>query len=129
MVGQHGARTVIADLFGGLTNDHEGAVPGVYLRDKLPSGAENRGHVNVVTAGVHHADTLAGIILGGQVAGVGKSRFLFERQRVEFGAPGHCVSTVLRCTIYHRCNRSCFAKYLICQISDLKLKEKLAPRR
>jgi hypothetical protein len=42
--------------------------------------------VQIVPAGVHHADILAGRVLGAHRAGEGRAGLLFHRERVEFGA-------------------------------------------
>jgi hypothetical protein len=46
--------------------------------------------MDIVTAGMHHANLLAGIVFSRNLARVGQPRFLLHRQRVHVGSHEHC---------------------------------------
>jgi hypothetical protein len=49
-------------------------------------GADETGHVNVMSAGMHHGDITTEIIFDGFCARVGQARLFFDWQGVEIGA-------------------------------------------
>src|SRR6516162_8351058 len=69
--GKAGIKTVVehglgtADrLFGWLADQHQRSVPAVLEFDQRLRGSEQRGDVNIVSAGMHYADGLAGVVFG-----------------------------------------------------------------
>ena len=85
VVGEHGLGAVDG-LFGRLADEHERAVPLGFGRGEGAGGADEDGGVDVVAAGVHDADVLAGFGLGHDVAGVGDAGLFDDGQRVHVGA-------------------------------------------
>ena len=85
VVGEHGLGAVDG-LFGGLADDHEGAVPGGLVCGEGAGGADEDGGVDVVAAGMHHADLLAGLVLGGDVGGVVGAGLLDDGECVHVAA-------------------------------------------
>ncbi len=73
-------------LFGGLANQHQGSVPGILAVRHDFGRAHERGHVQIVPAGVHHGDVAPGFVFCMHFAGVGESGFFFHGQSVQFGA-------------------------------------------
>jgi hypothetical protein len=59
VVGEHGLGAVDG-FFGGLADEHEGAVPLGFCGGDGAGGADEDGGVDVVSAGVHDAGVLAG---------------------------------------------------------------------
>ncbi len=82
-VGQHGPGAP-PDFFGGLGDEHQGALPLVLEADQCLRGPYPARHVDVVAAAMRHKRLAA---LPGRlvVACIGKAGFLFHRQRIEFG--------------------------------------------
>ena len=79
-----------ADGFlGGLTNQNESSVPGVFAVGHDRGGTEHRCHVHIVSAGVHDADIASGIVFRADFAGVREAGLLLNRKPVEFGAQHH----------------------------------------
>ena len=87
-IGEHDPRPG-ATFFRRLADHHQRAGPLRFLLDQRPRGANPAGHVHVVAAGVHHRDGVAGIIGGGDGAGVGLPGLLTHRQCVHVGAQQH----------------------------------------
>ncbi len=76
-----------ADGFlGGLADQHQRPVPGVLAARHDLGRAQNRRHVQIVSAGVHHRDVASGVVFGAHLAGVGQAGLFFHRKRVQFGA-------------------------------------------
>ena len=76
-----------ADGFlGGLADQHQRSMPGVLAVRHDFGRAENRRHVQIVSAGVHHRNVASGIIFGAHFAGVGKAGFFLNRKRIQFRA-------------------------------------------
>ncbi len=75
-----------ADLFGRLSDEHESAMPAVASVAHERGGADQAGHVNVVPAGVHDGNVVAGGVFGDDVARVGQAGVFVHRKSVEFGA-------------------------------------------
>ena len=61
-------------------------MPGVFAARHDGGGADDRGHVQVVTAGVHDGNVAPGVVFGMNFAGVGKAGFFFDGKGIEFGA-------------------------------------------
>ena len=85
VVGEHGFGAVDG-FFRGLAYDHGGAVPGGFVGGELLGGAEQDGGVDVVAAGMHDADLLAGGVLGEDVRGVGCAGFFDDGEGVHVAA-------------------------------------------
>src|SRR5664280_33014 len=88
----HGTLVLIgqpADRFlGGLADQHQRPVPLIFgLPHDLRRTHQGR-HVNVVAAGMHHGHRQAGIVLGRNLARVGKPGLLLDRERVQL-SPQH----------------------------------------
>jgi hypothetical protein len=47
-------------------------------------GSQNCGHVQIVSAGVHDGNIVAGVVVRMNFAGVGQTRFFFDGQGIEF---------------------------------------------
>jgi len=69
-----------------LTDEDECAGPAVAVGGELPGGAGEDCHVQVVAAGVHGRDLLAGEIGDAGLAGVGHAGLFEDGQAVEIGA-------------------------------------------
>ena len=80
---RHGAE---ADLFGGLGDHDQRALPFGLAGNEFAGRADPAGHVDVVTAGVHDAGFFAGPCRIAEGGGVGEPGFLDEWQRVHVGA-------------------------------------------
>ena len=76
-------------LLGGLADQDHGSRPAVAMVRQPAGGADEAGHVDVVAAGVHHADLAPGLVASLDLAGVGQPRLLDDRQRVHVGADQH----------------------------------------
>ena len=76
-------------LFGGLADQHDGARPAVAVLGQPSGRADEARHVDVVAAGVHHADVAPGLVASLDLARVGKTGLLDDRQRVHVGANQH----------------------------------------
>ncbi len=85
VIGEHGLGAVDG-LFGGLADDHEGAVPELAVGGEGLRGAEEDGGVDVVSAGVHDADLLAGCVFGEDVRGVGDAGLFDDGEGVHVAA-------------------------------------------
>src|SRR5258708_12903389 len=59
-------------------------MPGFFAVGHDRGSGRDRGHVQIVTAGVHHGNVASGIILCAYDAGVCKTSLLFYRKGVEF---------------------------------------------
>jgi hypothetical protein len=84
-VGEHGARAVDGFLRG-LADQHQSSVPLIFRGREQLRGTDQRGDVDIVSAGMHYAYVQAGVILGVNVAGVGQTGLFFDGQRVHIGA-------------------------------------------
>jgi hypothetical protein len=68
----------------GLANQHQRAVPALLaVRHNVRSRHQCR-HVQIVAAGMRHLDVASRVVVSVHFARVGKSRFFFDRKRVEF---------------------------------------------
>jgi hypothetical protein len=85
VVVQHGARA-IDGLFGGLTDQHQRAMPTALLRRHALGKSEQHGHVDVVPAGVHDAHVCALGIGGSGVTRVLEAGLFLDRQPIHVGA-------------------------------------------
>ena len=95
-LGKAGVETVLEHvagavdgLFGGLADQHDRARPAVAMVGQPSGRADEAGHVDVVAAGVHHADVAPGLVAGLDLARIRQTRFLDDRQRVHVGADQH----------------------------------------
>ena len=79
-------RACYAAFLRGLANKHDSAAPSILVLRHQPRSADERRHVDVMAAGVHHADLGAGIVGRANRARVGNAGFLAHRQRIEVGA-------------------------------------------
>ena len=82
------AAGALAALFGRLTDEHDRARPADLVAGQILGHADQVGHVDVVAAGVHHADRRAVLVLHLDLRGVGQAGVLDDRQRIEIG-PQH----------------------------------------
>jgi len=73
-------------FFGGLADQHKGAVPGLFAVGHDVGGRDQRGHVEIVATGMHYGDVVSGVVFGMDFAGVGEAGFFFDGKGVEFGA-------------------------------------------
>ena len=87
-VAQHSARAINSFL-GGLSQNHERAAPLIFQVSQHLRGAQHVRYVNVVTAGVHHADFLAGVVFRFHFARVRQAGFFINRQRVKLSTNQH----------------------------------------
>ena len=73
-------------LLGGLDDEDDGALPPVLHRRQPPGGADHRGDVGIVPTGVHHrcVDAVDADLM--DLAGIGETGFLLDRQSVHVGA-------------------------------------------
>ncbi len=71
-------------LFRRLADQDQSSVPGILGPRHDFSGAQQRRHVDIVPAGVHHRNVLSGIVFRMNFARVRQARFLFNRQCIEF---------------------------------------------
>ena len=76
-------------LLGRLADQDHGPRPAVPMIRQPAGGADEAGHVDVVPAGVHHADLTPGLVACLHLAGVGQPGLLDDRQRVHVGADQH----------------------------------------
>ena len=87
-VGEHVARAADAFL-GRLADQHERAGPRRLARGELPRGADERGHVHVVAARVHHGLLDAGDVDLPHGRRVRQAALLLDGQAVHVGAQQH----------------------------------------
>ena len=85
VVGEEGLGAVDG-FFGGLADEHEGSMPLRFGGGQGAGGADEDGGVDVVAAGVHDADFLAGCVGDGDVAGVGEAGLFDDGKGVHVGA-------------------------------------------
>jgi hypothetical protein len=82
---EHGGRA--ADrFFGRLSHQHQRALPELTMARHPGGGARPRGHVQIVSARVHHRNELTRGVLGGHPAGKWRTCLLCYRQRIELGS-------------------------------------------
>ncbi len=72
-----------------LADQHQRPVPGVFAVRHDRGRADDRCHVQVVSAGVHHRNIVSGVIFGVNLTRVRKPGLLFHRQRVQFRSKHH----------------------------------------
>ena len=89
-------------FFGGLTNQHQRAVPGVFAVRHDRGCADERSHVQIMSAGVHDRHIVAGIVFGVNFACIRQAGFFFYRQRVELGAQHYCWA----CAVFQNGHKS-----------------------
>ena len=63
----------------------DGAAPAIFVVGEPAGGADEAGHVDVVTAGVHDADGVSLVVLGLDLAGEGQAGSLDDGQGVHVG--------------------------------------------
>jgi hypothetical protein len=85
VIGEEGFRAVDR-FFGGLADEHEGSVPLRFVGGHGARGADEDGGVDVVTAGMHDPDFLAGGVGDRDVAGIGEAGFFDDGEGVHVGA-------------------------------------------
>ena len=73
-------------LFGGLSDHDHRSRPAVAMIGQPAGGADEAAHVNVVPAGVHHADLTPGLVVCLRLAGIGQPGLFDDRQRVHVGS-------------------------------------------
>jgi hypothetical protein len=77
---------LIIIFFGGLANQDQSSVPGVLAVRHDLGCAQNRRHVQIVAARMHHGDVLPSVVFGVYLTGVGQAGFFLNRQGVQFSA-------------------------------------------
>jgi hypothetical protein len=89
-------------------------VPGTLARGHDFSRAEQRGHVQVVPAGVHHRNVMAGVVLNMNFTGIGESGFFFNGQGVKFGTQHDGRSRSIFQNGHHACAAEVFGYFVTC---------------
>ena len=72
-----------------LANKNDRAMPFVFQFSKRPRRADQRGHVNVVPARVHHRDFFALVVFGRHSARVRQTGLFVHWQRIQIAAHQH----------------------------------------
>ena len=74
-----------ADFFSRLADEHDRAAPFILVRNQITSRPDQASDVNVVAAGVHHADVVAVAIFSGRFRGVRETGIFRNGKGVEIG--------------------------------------------
>ncbi len=76
-----------ADGFlGGLADQHQRPVPGIFAARHDFGRAQQRRHVHIVSAGMHHPNVAPRVIFRADFTGVRQASLLFDGERIELSA-------------------------------------------
>ena len=77
-------------------------MPAIFQLRQGLGGADQRGHVDVVSAGVHDTNVLTGLVLGACVAGIWNAGFLLHGKRIQLRAHEDRGTTA----VLHHCDHA-----------------------
>jgi hypothetical protein len=82
-------------IFRRLADQNECAPPAVLELREHPRDPDQRSHVEIMAAGVHDGNFIAGVVLGDHGAGIGQAGLFLDWQRVHVGADQHRRATAV----------------------------------